>query len=126
MDGDGIRQEFAQFGAIAGLIDFIVAECEHYQLLTNSFVQNFHFLSTNNPPKVQSNLYAKTRQIPLTEFCDICLIPSDEEIREPRFAEFEDFYHTLSVGYERGVSSVTTTSLRFCFVHCFALLEQGS
>ena len=60
---------------------------------------------------MQLNLYAETRQMPLVVFCDICLIPSDGEIREPRPAEFEDFYHTLSVGDERGVSSVTTTSL---------------
>ena len=38
------------------------------------------------------------------------MIPSDEQIREPRPAEFEDFYRTLSVGDERGVSSVTAES----------------
>ena len=74
-------------------------------------MQTFHFLSRNNPPEVQFNLYVETRQIPLTEFCDICLTPSDGEIREPRPAEFECFYHTLLVGDERGVSSVTATSL---------------
>ena len=84
-------------------------------------MQSFHFISKNNPPEVQFNLYAETHQIPLTEFCDICLIPSDGEIREPRPAEFEDFYHTLSVGDERGVSSVTATSLQFPSVHYFAL-----
>jgi hypothetical protein len=50
MDGAGICQEFAQFAANAGLTDFIAAECEQYHLLTNSLVQNFHFLSRNNPP----------------------------------------------------------------------------
>ena len=71
MDGAGIRQEFAQFAANAGLTNFIVAQCEQYHLLKNSFVQNFHFLSRNNPPELQFNLYAETRQIPLTDFCDI-------------------------------------------------------
>jgi hypothetical protein len=84
-------------------------------------VQNFHFLSSNNPPEVQFNLYSETRQMPLTDFCEICLIPSDGEIREPRPAEFENFYCTLSVGDERGVSSVTATSLQFPSVHYFAL-----
>jgi hypothetical protein len=121
MEGAGILQEFAQYAANAGLTDFIAAECEQYHLLTNSFVQSFHFLPRNNPPEVQFNLYAETRQIPLTEFCDICLIPSGGEIREPRPAEFEDFYRTLSVGDERGVSSVTATSLQFPSVHYFAL-----
>ena len=77
VDGAMICQEFTQFAANAGLTDFIAAECEQYHLLTNSFVQNFHFLSRNNPPEVQFNLYSKTCQIPLTNFCDICLIPSD-------------------------------------------------
>ena len=66
---------------------------------------------------MQFNLYIKVRQIPLTDFCDICLIPSDGEIRESGLAEFEDFYRTLSVGDERGVSSVTATSLQFPSMH---------
>src|SRR5215216_3340839 len=110
MEGAGILQEFAKYAANAGLTDFITAECERYNLLKNSFVQSFHFLSRNNPPEVQFNLYAKPHQIPLTEFCDICLLPSDGSLVEPRPAEFEDFYRTLSVGDERGVSSVTATS----------------
>ena len=52
MDGADIHQEFAQFAANASLTDFIAAECEQYHLLTNSFVQSFHFLSRNNPPEV--------------------------------------------------------------------------
>jgi hypothetical protein len=70
---------------------------------------------------VQFNLYAETRQMPLTDFCDICLIPSDGEIREPIPAEFDGFYRTLTVGDERGVSSVTATSLQFPSVHYFVL-----
>ena len=104
MDGAGIRQEFAQFAANGEITDFIAAECEQYHLLTNSFVESFHFLSRNNPPEVQFNLYAETHQMPLTEFCDVCLIPSDREIRDPRPIEFVGFYRTLSVGDERGVS----------------------
>ena len=68
MDGAGIRQEFKQFAGNSGLTGFIEDECEQYHLLTNSFVQSFHFLSRNNPPEVQFNLYAEIRQIPLTEF----------------------------------------------------------
>ena len=121
MEGAEIRQEFAQYAPITGLTDFIAAECEQYHLLTNSFVQSFHFISRNDPPEVQFNLYVETRQIPLTEFCDICLIPSGGEIGELRPAEFEGFYRTLLVGDERGVSSVTITSLHFPSVHYFAL-----
>ena len=81
MEEAGILQEFTQYAANVGLTYFIAAECEQYHLLTNSFVQGFDFISRNNPPEVRFNLYAETRQIPLTELCDICLIPSDGEIR---------------------------------------------
>ena len=79
--------------------------------LHSGVTQSFHILPRNNPHEVQFNLYAETRQMPLTEFCNVCLIPSGGEIREPRPVDFQDFYHTLSVGDERGVSSVTATSL---------------
>ena len=49
------------------------------------------------------------------------MIPSDGELREPRPIEFEDFYRTLIVGDERGVSSATATSLQFPSAHYFAL-----
>ena len=84
-------------------------------------MQNFHFLSRNNPPEVQFNLYAESHEIPLTEFCDICLLPSNGSLLEPRPAEFDGFYRTLTVGDERGVSGVTATSLHFPVVHYFAL-----
>ena len=94
MEEAGILQEFTQYAATAGLTDFIVAECEQYHLLTNSFVQSFSFLPRNNPPDVQFIFYAEPHQIPLTEFCDICLIPSDGSLAEPRHADFEGFYRT--------------------------------
>ena len=58
MEEVGFHQEFAQFIANHGLTDFLVGECDQHHLLTNSFVQNFHFLSRNNPPEVWFNLYA--------------------------------------------------------------------
>ena len=116
------RIKFAQYAANASFTDFIAAECEQYHLLTNSFVQNFHLHSRTNPPEVQFNLYAETHQIPLTEFCDICMLPFDGSLVEPRPAEFDGFYRTLSVGDERGVSGVTATSLHFPAVHYFTLI----
>jgi hypothetical protein len=49
MEAAGIRQEFEHFAANAGLANFITDECEQYYLLINSFVQNFKFLSRNDP-----------------------------------------------------------------------------
>ena len=68
MEEAGILQEFNQYATNAGLTDFIIAECEQYHLLTNFFVQNFHFHSRNNPPEVQFNLYVETRQTHLLNF----------------------------------------------------------
>ena len=67
------------------------------------------------------DLYAENHQIPLTEFCDICMIHSDGSLAEPRPAGFEDFYRTLTVGYKRGVSATTAASIHFPVVHYFAL-----
>ena len=58
MEESGILQEFTQYAANAGLTDFIVAECEQYHLLTNTFVQTFTFLPRNNPLEVQFNLFS--------------------------------------------------------------------
>lgn len=121
MEGARILQEFAQYAANAGLTDFITAECEQYHLLKNTFVQSFTFLPRNNPPEVQFSLYAEPHQIPLTEFCEICLLPSDGGLVEPRPTEFDGFYHTLTVGDEKGVSSTTATGLHLPVVHYFAL-----
>ena len=49
------------------------------------------------------------------------MIPSDGSLAEPRPAEFEAFYRTLTVGDERGVSVVTATSIHFPVMHYFAL-----
>ena len=49
------------------------------------------------------------------------MIPSDGSLAEPRPAEFETFYRTLTVGYERGVSAITAAGLHFPAVHYFAL-----
>ena len=58
---------------------------------------------------------------PLTEFCNICMIPSDGSLVEPRPAGFDDFNRTLTVGDERGVPATTATSIHFPIVHYFAL-----
>ena len=91
MEEAGILQEFTQYAANAGLTDFIADECEQHQILTNIFVQSFTFLSRNNPPEVRFDLYAETHQIPLTEFCNICMISSDGSLAEPRPAELRPF-----------------------------------
>ena len=113
MEEAGILQEFTQYAANVGLTDFIAGECDQHQILTNIFVQSFTFLPRNNPPEVNFNLYAENHQIPFTDFCNICMIPSDGSLAEPRPAGFEAFYRTLKVGDERGVSTITAAGFIF-------------
>ena len=49
------------------------------------------------------------------------MIPSDGSLAEPRPAEFEAFYRTLTVRDERGVSAITAAGSHFPTVHYFAL-----
>ena len=49
------------------------------------------------------------------------MTPSDGSLAGPRPAGFEDFYRTLIVGDERGVSATTAASIHFPVVHYFAL-----
>ena len=85
-------------------------------------MQSSNYLGKSNPPEVEFNLYAETHRMSLTDFCNICLIPSDGDLREPRPSEFEDFLLALTVGEDRGVSSATATSLQFPSIHYFALV----
>jgi hypothetical protein len=72
---------------------------------------------------VHFDLYVEHHEIPLAEFCEICLIPSDGELREPRLEEFEGFLRNLTVGEERGMSKARATGLHFPVVHYFALFK---
>ena len=49
------------------------------------------------------------------------MLPSDGGLVEPRPSEFNGFYHTLTVGDDRGVSSITAAGLHFPAVHYFTL-----
>ena len=46
---------------------------------------------------------------------------SDGSLVEPRLAEFEAFYRTLTVEDERGVSAITAAGLHFPAAHYFGL-----
>jgi hypothetical protein len=84
-------------------------------------VQIFYFMPRLDIPMVHFDLYAEHHELTLDEFCEICLIPSDGDLREPRPEEFEDFLRTLTVGEFRGISKARVTSLHFPAVHYFAL-----
>ena len=52
-----IYEDFHELAHNAGLTAFLHDQCDQYLLLTNTFVQNFHFHSRNSPPTVEFHLY---------------------------------------------------------------------
>ena len=48
----GIYDDFYELAENEGLTDFLRDQREQYLLLTNTFVQNFHFHSRRSPPTV--------------------------------------------------------------------------
>ena len=53
----GIYDDFYYLAENAGLADFLHDQLEQYLLLTNIFVQNFHFHARRSPPSVDFYLY---------------------------------------------------------------------
>jgi hypothetical protein len=47
----GIYDDFYYLAGNAGITDFLQDKCEQYLLLTNTFVQNFHFYSRSHHPR---------------------------------------------------------------------------
>ena len=84
-----------------------------YLLLTNTFVQNFHFQYRKGPPMVEFHLYDVPKRMTLYDFCDVCKIPFEGSVSEPRPRDMEDFISKTIVGEERGVSEVRVASLHF-------------
>jgi hypothetical protein len=121
MSEASFQHEIAQFMANASLTNFLVDKCDQFQLLTNSFVQNFYFMPRLDTPMVRFDLYAQHFEMTFAEFCEICMIPSEGELREPRPDEFKDFLLTLTMGESRGVSKARVTSLHLPTVHYFGL-----
>ena len=133
MSEAGFYEEFMHFVANAGLTSFFADKFDQHYLLTNSFMQKFYFVNTPGAPMVRFALYAENYELPLHEFCEICLLPSDGGVREPKAEEFEDFIHNLTVEETRGVSHARASSLHFPSMHYFSLvigkcitaMEQG-
>ena len=67
----GIYEDFHELAKNAGLTAFLHDQCDQYLLLTNTFVQNFHFHSRNSPPTVEFYLYDEHKEMSLYDFCRI-------------------------------------------------------
>ena len=59
----------------ACITDFLRDQRGQYLLLTNTFVQDFHFHSRWSPPMVDFYLYDEYKEMTLREFCRVCKLP---------------------------------------------------
>ena len=90
----GIYDDFYEL-VNAGLTDFLRDQREQYLLLTNIFVQNFHFHARRSPPSVDFYLYDEYMEMSLYEFCEVCKLPFSGSVEEPRRNDVEGFIDKL-------------------------------
>ena len=100
----GIHEDFYSLTENAGLTGFINDWIDQYLLLTNIFVQNFHFHARSSPPTVEFHLYDEHKEMSLYDFCRICLVPFEGKTEEPHHDDVEGFIDTITVGETRKVS----------------------
>ena len=100
----GIYDDFCELAENAGLTAFLHDQRDQYLLLTNIFVQNFHFHSRSSPPTVEFYLYDEHKEMSLYDFCRVCLVPFEGKTEEPHRDDVEGFIDTITVGETRKVS----------------------
>ena len=94
----GICDDFYELAKNAGLTDFIRDQREQYLLLTNIFVQNFHFHAKRSPPSVDFYLYDEYKEMTLYDFCAACKLPFTGSVEEPHRNDVEGFIDKIVVG----------------------------
>jgi hypothetical protein len=117
----GIYEDFYYLAENAGITDFLHDKCDQYLLLTNTFVQNFHFHARKSPPTVEFYLYDEHKEMTLYDFCEVCKLPYEGNVSEPRPRDVEDFIAETMVGEERGVSGARVASLHFPVLRYYSL-----
>ena len=128
----GIHDDFYYLAENAGLTDFLHDHREQYLLLTNIFVQHFHFHARRSPPSVEFYLYDEHKEMSLYDFCRVCRIPFEGSIEKPHRNNVEGFIDMIAVGETRKVFDARITSIHFpvlCYFTIFAsrcLIGRGN
>ena len=68
LEATEIYEDFCYLTENAGITDFLHDKCDQYLLLTNTFVQNFHFHARRSPPSVEFYLYDEHKEMSLYDF----------------------------------------------------------
>jgi hypothetical protein len=84
-------------------------------------VQSFHFHSRREIPMVSFSLYDIPREMPLEEFCQVCMIPNEGSPIEPHPRDVSEFLSEVTVGEQRGVSQARVASLHFSVLRYYSL-----
>ena len=105
-----IYDDFYYLEENASITNFLHDKCNQYLRLTNTFVQNFHFRYREDPPMVEFHLYDVPKKMTLYDFCNVCKLPYEGSVSEPRPRDVEDFIAETTVGEERGVSEARVAS----------------
>ena len=108
-----IYDDFYYLAENAGITDFLLDQCDQYLLLTNTFMQNFHFHARRSPPMVDFYLYDEYKEMALYDFYEVCKLPYEGSVEEPRPSDVEDFINEVTVGERRRVSKAIVASLHF-------------
>ena len=107
----GIHDDFYYLAENAGLTGFLHDQLDQYLLLTNIFVQNFHFHARRSPPSLDFYLYDEFKEMSLYDFCVVCKLPFAGSIEEPHRNDVEGFIDMIVVGETRKVSDARITSI---------------
>ena len=120
----GIYEDFYYLAENAGITDFIHDKCDQYLLLTNIFVQNFHFHARRPPPSVDFYLYDEFKEMSLYDFCVVCKLPFEGSVNEPNPSDVDEFINKIVVGETRKVSDARITSIHFPILRYYAIFSS--
>ena len=84
-------------------------------------MQNFHFHARKSPPTVEFYLYDEHKEMTLYEFCEVCKLPYEGSVNEPRPRDVEDFIEEVTIGEWRGVSEARVATLHFLVLRYYSL-----
>ena len=87
-------------------------------------MQNFYFYPKKSPASVEFHLYDVARKMSLHEFCEVCKIPFEGSIEEPRPSDVEGFIDMIALGEMRKVSDARITSIHFPVLRYFAIFAS--
>ena len=70
---------------------------------------------------VDFHLYDEYKEMTLYDFCEVCKLPYEGSVEEPRPSDVEGLIHEFTVGEERGVSEARVASLHFPVLRYYSL-----